>query len=91
MALWLILAAAAVTAVAVYALSLRLRPWWPCRACHGTGKTTDRIWRRATGTCARCAGKGRHPRLGIRVLQPARARAMTAAKGAHKTIDRRKR
>lgn len=89
-ALWLVLAAAAVAAAVVYAVSLRLRPWWPCRACRGTGKTRDRIWKAAHGTCARCGGRGRRPRLGIRILQRGRARDMAAAKGAHKSIDKRR-
>ena len=87
---WLIPAAAALAAAAAYAVSLRIRPWWPCGPCDGTGKTRDRIWRKASGTCPKCGGRGRRPRLGIRVLQPARARAMAAAKGAHKITDKRR-
>jgi len=89
MALWLILAAAAVIAAAVYLASLRLHPKWPCRACRGTGKTRDRIWKSAHGTCAACSGRGWRPRLGIRVLQPGRARRL-APPANHKSIDQRR-
>lgn len=88
-ALWLILAAAAAVAAAVYGLSLRLHPWVPCRACAGTGKTRDTVWKRAHGTCRACSGRGRHPRLGVYVLQPARARRMTAGQASHKSTDQR--
>lgn len=90
MTLWLVLAAAAVLAAAVYAVSLRARPWWPCRACRGSGKTRDRIWKRASGTCPKCGGRGRRPRLGIRALNPDRARQMKAAQPDHKNIDKRR-
>lgn len=90
MTLWLILAAAAVIAAAVYAVSLRIHPWWPCRPCAGSGKAKDRIWRQAHGTCPACGGKGRRPRLGIRITQPGRARALTARRGTHKSIDKRR-
>jgi hypothetical protein len=86
--LWLIVLGAAVAGIAVYAVSLRLHPWGPCRSCHGTGKTRDRIWKPASGTCGKCHG-GRRPRLGVRVLQPSRARAMTPARGARRSADRR--
>jgi hypothetical protein len=82
------LIAAAVAAVA-YLVSLRLHPWRPCRSCRGSGKTRDRIWKPSTGTCPKCRS-GRRPRLGVRVLQPARARDMIPAKGTHKAADRRK-
>ena len=87
----LAIAAAAVLAVgaAAYLVSLRLRPWWPCRACRGAGKTRDRIWKRATGTCPKCGGRGRRPRAGIRVLNPERARQLRAVKGTHKKADKR--
>jgi hypothetical protein len=88
-ALEILLAAVAVIIAAFYLLSLRFHPWWPCWRCRGTGKTRDRIWKRARGTCAACGGKGQRPRLGIRVLNPGRAASMTAAKGAHKRADRR--
>lgn len=87
--LWLAVAVIAAIAGAFYLLSLRFHPWWPCWRCRGTGKTRDRIWKRARGTCALCGGKGQRARLGIRVLQPDRARSMTPAKGAHKKTDRR--
>ena len=88
-ALWLILAAAAALAAAVYLVSLRVHPWAPCRRCGGGGKSRDRIWREAHGSCRSCGGRGRHPRLGVRVLQPARARQMTAGQANHKSIDKR--
>jgi hypothetical protein len=89
------MAAVAIAAIAVvaaaaggYLVSLRIRPWWKCRACGGTGKTRSRIRPGATGTCPRCLG-GKVPRLGIRVLNPDRARQMRPPKGAHKKTDRR--
>jgi hypothetical protein len=87
---WLIPVIAAVIAAAAYAVSLRIRPWWPCRACKGSGKTRDRIWTKATGTCPRCGGRGRRPRLGIRVLQPGRARQLEAGQPKHKNVDKRR-
>lgn len=89
-ALWVILAVAAALAVAVYSASLRLHPWAPCRSCGGGGKSRDAVWRKAHGTCRSCGGRGRHPRLGIRILQPARARQMTAGQPDHKSIDKRR-
>ena len=75
-------------AAVLYAVSLRLHPRRSCRACGGSGKTRDRIWRAARGTCPKCLG-GQRPRLGVRVLTPARARAMLPAKGAYKKADKR--
>ncbi len=89
MALWLILAAAAVLAAA-FAVSLRVHPWRPCRSCGGSGKSRDAVWKTAFGTCKSCGGKGRRPRPGVRVLQPARARRMTGAQPGHKSVDERK-
>lgn len=79
---------AAALAVTLYAVSLRWHPRRACRACGGSGKTRDRIWRAARGTCPKCLG-GMRPRLGVRVLTPGRARAMLPVKGAHKKTDRR--
>jgi DnaJ-class molecular chaperone len=88
-ALWIVLAAAAVLGAAAYLTSLRVHPWAPCRKCEGGGKSRDAVWRRAHGTCRACGGRGRHPRLGVRVLQPGRARQMTTGQPDHKSIDRR--
>lgn len=77
------------TGGAVYLVSLRVHPWWPCRPCRGTGKTRGRVWKRARGTCSACGGKGQRPRLGIRLLNPGRARTMTLPKGTYKRTDRR--
>ena len=86
-----VLAAAALgIAAGSYAVSLRLHPRRPCRACGGSGKTRDRIWRAARGTCPKCLG-GMRPRFGVRVLQRSRARAMLPRKGAHKKTDGRSR
>jgi hypothetical protein len=89
-ALWIVLAAAVFLAATAYAVSLRVHPWAPCRACGGSGKSRDTVWRKAHGTCRSCGGRGRHPRLGVRVLTPARARAMTAGQPKHKSIDERR-
>ena len=88
MAVPLIVAAAVIIATVAYLISLQVRPWWKCRACGGTGKTRSRIRPGATGTCPRCLG-GKVPRLGIRVLNPDRARQMRPVKGAHRKADRR--
>ena len=85
---WLLIAAAA--AAAYYGWSLRVHPWIPCWRCHGRGSHRDRVFRNARGSCKRCGGRGRLPRLGIRVLTPARAKAMTAPRGSHKKADHRK-
>lgn len=87
---WLILAAAAVIAAAVYAASLRIHPWKPCRSCKGSGKSRDAMWRTAFGTCKSCGGRGRKPRAGVRVLTPGRARRMTGGEPDHKNIDERR-
>jgi len=89
--LWLALLVAAVIGGAVYLISLRMHPWTSCRPCKGSGKARDRIWRKAHGSCRSCGGKGRHPRLGIRFLNPERAKAMTPPKGTHKRTDQRRR
>jgi len=88
-ALLLLIAAAAVIAVTVYTISLTWHPWTPCRACDGSGKTQDRLWKKAIGTCPGCGGRGRNPRLGIRVLQPTRYKRLTGAQANHKRIDKR--
>lgn len=90
MALWLILAAAAILTAAAYAASLRFHPWKPCGTCDGSGKSRDAVWKTAFGTCRACGGKGRKPRLGVRVLQPARARRLAGAQPDHKNIDERR-
>lgn len=90
MLIWLILAAAAVLGAAMYAASLRIHPWRPCRSCDGSGKSRDTVWKKTFGTCKACGGRGRHPRLGVRVLQPARARRMTGGQPKHKNIDERR-
>jgi hypothetical protein len=87
--LWLILAAAAVIAAAVYGVSLRLHPWAPCRRCSGGGRSRDRVWRKAHGTCRACGGRGRHPRFGVRVLTPGRARRLTEGQPNYRSIDKR--
>lgn len=86
---WLALAVAAALAAPAYLISLRVHPWWRCRRCKGAGRSRARVWRGAFGSCPRCGGKGRKPRLGIRVLDRERAREMTAPRGAHKKADRR--
>lgn len=86
----LLIVIAAVVAVAVYARSLWVHPWAPCRPCKGSGRTRDSLFRAATGTCSRCGGKGRKPRAGIRVLQPSRAKRLAGPKPDHKKADQRK-
>lgn len=90
MAVWLIPAVAALIAAAAYLASLRIHPWTPCRPCKGTGKSRDTVWKAAFGTCRACGGRGRHPRLGVRVLQPGRARQLTAGQPKHLNVDKRR-
>jgi len=90
MSIVLFLTAAAVLAAAAYLASLWLHPWAPCRACGGSGRARDPLWRSAFGTCRSCGGRGRHPRLGVRVLQPARRKRLTAAQPDHKNTDERR-
>ena len=80
-----VLAVFAVLAIggAGYALSLRFFPWWPCSRCGGSkirkhpgsGKVA-----KAHGGCRRCGGKGRHPRLGVKVFTPSRASDLVSGK-----------
>lgn len=86
---WLLIVIAAALITGAYAVSLRLHPWRPCRSCDGSGKTRDPLWRSAFGTCRSCGGRGRHPRLGVRVLTPGRARQMTGGQAGHKSVDKR--
>ena len=76
----IVAAAVIAAAAAAYLISLRIRPWWPCRACEGSGKTRDRIWKQAIGTCPKCGGRGRQPRLGVRILTPGRHKRLTAGR-----------
>jgi hypothetical protein len=86
-----VLAALALAVIAaVYLVSLRFHPWWPCWRCRGTGRTRDRVWKRARGTCPACGGRGQRPRLGIRVLNPDRARRMRERESSHRRIDERR-
>jgi len=55
-----------------YALSLALHPFRSCGPCDGTGKERDPFWRYAFGECPTCGGKGKLPRLGVRLFQRAR-------------------
>lgn len=87
--LLIVIAVAAAAGAGYYAWSLRIHPWVSCRRCKG-GRRVDRVFRYASGSCTRCGGRGRLPRLGIRVLTPGRAKAMTAPKGSHKKADHRK-
>ena len=64
--------AAAAVAAGLYARSLVIRPWRPCKPCAGTGKDCDPIWTRAFGECPACGGTGKVPRLGVRLFQQAR-------------------
>jgi DnaJ-class molecular chaperone len=88
-ALDLILLAAALAGAGAYLVSLRVHPWWPCRSCKGSGKTRDRLWKQARGTCARCGGKGQRPRKGIKVLNPARYERMRQQATGRKRADER--
>jgi DnaJ-class molecular chaperone len=90
MVFWLIVLAAAVLAVTVYLASLRIHPWTSCRRCSGGGKSRDRIWRGAYGTCKACGGRGRKPRAGIRILTPGRHKQLTVGQASHKSTDKRK-
>jgi len=49
-------------------------PFRPCRWC-ARGRVTG-MWPRAFGECPRCGGKGRHPRFGLRIFNPAKSRQL---------------
>jgi len=80
---WLILLALAVLAATAYLTSLQFHPWTSCKGCSRSGKTRDPVFRSTFGTCRACGRLGREPRPGVRVLQPRRARQMTAAQANH--------
>jgi hypothetical protein len=86
----LIAAAAAGLAGGAYHRALPQHPGAPSRTCGGGGKSRDRIWRGAFGTCKACGGRGRHPRLGVRVLQPGRHKRLTGSNTSHKRADGRR-
>jgi DnaJ-class molecular chaperone len=86
---WLLVVITAVLIAGAYYVSLRIHPWRPCRPCDGSGKSRDALWKSAFGTCRACGGRGRRPRLGVRALQPGRARRMTAGQPEHKRTDAR--
>lgn len=81
---WLILLALAVLAATAHLASLRCRPWTSSKGCSRSGETRDPAFRSTSGTCRACGGLGREPGPGVRVLQPRRARRMTAAQANHK-------
>ena len=87
---WLILLALAVRAATAYLTSLQCRPWTSCKGCSRSGKTGDPVLRSTSGTCRACGGLGREPGPGVRVLQPRRARRMTAAPATHKITGERR-
>jgi tRNA(Ile2) C34 agmatinyltransferase TiaS len=64
--------------VAVYLISLGVHPWWSCPRCGGSEVSQGRG--RSHGRCLRCRGRGRYPRIGVRVLAPGTARKMLEGK-----------
>lgn len=70
--LWLVLDAA------LYAWSMRRMPWVACRWCQGSGQSTHGgllavLFPSVFGRCLLCRGAKGWVRLGIRVLDKARA------------------
>jgi hypothetical protein len=51
-----------------YYVSLRVWPSTYCRGCKGGGRNAGST-RKRFGTCRRCGGSGRKPRLGTRMLE----------------------
>lgn len=70
--IWILLGVICLLSAGAYAVSLRVHPWVPCRRCKG-GRIHGSIWSRAFGECGSCGGRGRRPRLGVRVFQRERA------------------
>ncbi|MFC4906606.1 hypothetical protein [Actinomadura gamaensis] len=55
----------AMAALALWAVSVYVYPFRPCRRCSGTGRKPGSN-RRRFGPCPRCGGTGRAQRLGSR-------------------------
>ncbi len=55
---WLLIVIVAAVMAAAYLVSLWVHPWTACRKCDGSGKSRDRIWRGAYGTCPAAARRG---------------------------------
>ena len=62
-----VLIVAAIACGAGYLVSLRIWPETKCGRCGGGGRNRGSSAKRF-GTCKRCAGSGRKPRLGNRIL-----------------------
>lgn len=73
---YVLLALGLIVLAGLYAVSLAWHPFRACRACEGSGKERDAIWRYAWGECPGCGGTGKLPRLGVRVFQYARYRRL---------------
>jgi len=56
---------------------------------NGSGWSSNAMRRKAHHTYPSCGGRGRHPRLGVRVLQPAHYNQLTVGLVGHKRIDKR--
>jgi hypothetical protein len=75
-----------------YGWSLARRPILPCWACDGLGIVGGgRIWPWGRGLCWRCGGAKGFVRLGVRVLQPARAKRLASQIGLAGFDDTRRR
>ncbi len=61
-ALIAVLLLAAAVYAAGYAISVRIHPYRPCRACGESGKHRGTIFRRSFAGCGRCGGTGRELR-----------------------------
>ena len=81
---WLILLALAVLAATAHLASLRCRPWTSSKGCSRSGETRDPAFRSNVWHLPGLRRPGREPGPGVRVLQPRRARRMTAAQANHK-------
>jgi hypothetical protein len=77
--IWIVLGGLCLLLAGAYVVSLRVHPWVACRRCKG-GRVHGAFWSRAFGECGACGGRGRRPRLGVRVFQRERASLLDGRK-----------
>lgn len=65
----MVLVLAALAWVVGYAISLVIHPYTRCRLCNGRSRHYGAIYRGTFRLCRRCGGKGRKPRLGVRIFR----------------------
>ena len=78
---WLVLGGWLALWAGLYAWSMKYKPRVRCSRCSGSGISEHSVlpWT-AFGDCPKCGGKKSFVRLGVRVLQPDRARQLMASR-----------